>query len=136
MSNENMQNLFSLFILALVVQGIKSQWDYITEQREIASTPCPESNSNESLSKNNISSTADITVDFEKFDNYELQKLFVKNFRLYKDAVSAKYKNEAQGTKKPERKSRAAMSHTTVRCRTCYAAGTSRVDEKCYKGAK
>ncbi|CAB3226685.1 unnamed protein product [Arctia plantaginis] len=131
-----MQNLFSLFILALVVQGIRSQWDYITEQREIASSPCPESNSNESQSKDNITSTSDITVDYEKFDDYELKKLFVKKFKLYKDSVSAKYKNEPLEIMKPHRKPRAVASHTTVSCRTCYAAGTSSVDEKCYKGAK
>lgn len=134
-----MKFLLRVIILVLLAQQITSYWDYITMQEESETgKPLPENNATETQSTTLIT-TAITTVDDEKFDDYELKKLFVKNFKFYTQSEKEGYKTKPPHTS-PRRKARAVANITGpffgMECLSCYANGTSSHDEKCYQGVK
>ncbi|XP_059057526.1 uncharacterized protein LOC131851110 [Achroia grisella] len=133
MPTVNNPNLFSFLILVSLYHRIMSESGIIKEQRKIASGLQLENNFGETLGQSVITTT--ITVDDEKFDDNELKKLFVENFKLYKKIEREGNKN---GTREIIRKTRDVVNITAYRrieCLSCFANGTSALDENCYRGS-
>ncbi|XP_052755367.1 uncharacterized protein LOC113509898 [Galleria mellonella] len=123
----------SFLILVSLYHRIMGDSGIIKEQRKIASGLQHENNFGKTLGQSVI--TTAITVNDEKFDDNELKKLFVKNFNLYKNLERERNKNR---TVEIIRKTRGAMNSTSYRgmeCLSCFANGTSALDENCYRGS-
>lgn len=132
MYNVNIPIFSSIILLVSLFHRIKGDLDVIKEQKEIASRPQLENNF--AKTPGELVITTAITVDDEKFDDNELRKLFVQNFKLYENLERERNRNGAFGT---VRKTRSATNDTSkqgMECLSCFANGTSAADENCYKG--
>ncbi|XP_028175951.1 uncharacterized protein LOC114364139 [Ostrinia furnacalis] len=129
---KNIPIFSNIILLVSLFYRIKGDFGVIKEQSQIASRPQLENNFNRTPSEPAI--TTAITEDDEKFDDNELKKLFVQNFKSYENLEKERNGNGTHGTVRNTRDVANNTSKVGIECLSCFANGTSSADTNCYKG--